>query len=644
MADGSRLSARSWIPETANHHPVAAIIEYHPYGKSRATAISDACRYRYLAGFGYACIRVDIRGTGDSEGLITDEYTHQELMDGIELIAWVGNQPWCSGAVGLTGISWSGFNALQIAALRPPGLKAIISCCSSDNRYADDVHYLGGTVLAGDMLPWATTLQSICAQPPDASTLGADWQEQWLNRLENLPHFVEHWLSHPLRDAYWQHGSVCEDYSGIECPTFLVGGWADGYTNSILRLLENLSSPNLGIIGPWAHNWPDTASPGPAIGFLKEALRWWDYWLKGEDTGIMDEPQLRYWLAGPTSSSIAPQAGGWVAESCWPVREPTVVELAINQHGLASAPAEVTPVTIQADLGHGLNAGVWCPFGLSAQLPGSQNHDDETSQCFDSDALTKSLTILGNPSVDIEVASNKPFGHLVIRLCAIGPDKVSTLISRTAHNLNHSMDHSEHAILKPGVFKKLRINLDACASKVPAGHRLRLALSSSYWPLVWPTPETARLSIRSGSARLTLPLADSAVYERAFEQPEYARSLDYEVLQRPEFARSSDLQSGRYEVNQHSGTGRIRLPGGVESSSTSRDSYFLDRAGPLNCKVISRRSAEVSQSAGLSNTEIRSEMSADGIHFFVSTHLSVSFEGESFFTRQWDFKAARLDC
>ncbi|MGH3015726.1 MAG: CocE/NonD family hydrolase, partial [Gaiellaceae bacterium] len=320
LADGTRLAARIWLPEDAEDDPVPAILEFLPYRKTDGTAIRDAARQPYLAGFGYAAVRVDVRGTGESDGTLTDEYTEQEQEDALEVLAWLRAQPWCDGTLGMWGISWGGFNSLQIAARRPPGLRAIVTLCSTDDRYADDVHYRGGCVLALDMLHWASSMLTWNARPPDPRLYGEGWREAWLERLETLTPWIEHWLGHQRRDGYWQHGSVCEDYAAIECPVFAVGGFADGYTNAVPRLLAGLSVPRKGLVGPWAHAFPDDALPGPSIGFLQECVRWFDHWLKGAGNGVMDEPMLRVWM----QDSVAPRPqyelrpGRWVAEPAWP--------------------------------------------------------------------------------------------------------------------------------------------------------------------------------------------------------------------------------------------------------------------------------------------------------------------------------------
>ncbi len=179
-------------------------------------------------------------GSGDSDGILEDEYLPLEQSDGVEVVRWLASQPWCSGRVGIIGKSWGGFNALQIAAHAPDELGAIISVASTDDRYSDDVHYMGGCVLAWTALNWASTMLAYNARPPDPAVVGDDWRDIWFERMERTPPFIEAWMSHQRRDEFWQQGSVCEDYSAITCPVYMVGGWSDAYRNSILRFLRAL--------------------------------------------------------------------------------------------------------------------------------------------------------------------------------------------------------------------------------------------------------------------------------------------------------------------------------------------------------------------------------------------------------------------
>ena len=443
LADGTRLAARIWLPEDAEQDPVPAILEYLPYRKGDAFAQRDSRHHPYFAGHGYAGVRVDLRGTGDSDGIIEDEYLPQEQEDAIDVIAWLAEQPWCSGAVGMLGISWGGFNGLQVAARRPPALKAVISMCASDDRYADDVHYVGGCVLAIDMLPWAATMLTGNALPPDQAVVGDGWRETWLQRIEHTPPFIEAWLAHQRRDGYWRQGSVCEHYEAIDVPVYAIGGWADGYSNAIPRLVEGLPGPRKGLIGPWSHAFPQDGAPGPAIGFLQECLRWFDQQLKGIETGIMDEPRLRVWMQEPvapaTHHTLRP--GRWVSEPAWP--PPDAQEWTWD-----FSPAE--PISHRSIESTGLDAGAWCADGGEGDWPGDQRAEDERSLSFTSAPLDEPIEILGFPEVTLGIEVGRPSALAVVRLCDVDPDGASLLITRGVLNLNHRDGHADAKPLEPG--------------------------------------------------------------------------------------------------------------------------------------------------------------------------------------------------
>jgi predicted acyl esterase len=407
MPDGARLAARVWLPADAEERPVPAIVEYIPYRKRDGTVWRDGIMQPYIAGHGYAILRIDLRGTGDSDGLITDEYTRQEHDDGVAAIAWVAGQPWCTGRVGMIGVSWGGFNALQIAARRPPALAAIITICASDDRYSDDAHYMGGCVL-NEHLVWGAAIFAQAALPPDPLIVGERWREMWLERLHHSPLWVPTWLEHQRRDAYWKYGSVSEDYGAIRCPVYAVGGWADAYRNSVSRLLANLEVPCKGLVGPWVHGWPMLGEPGDPIDFLKEALRWWDQWLKGRDTGITREPRYRVWMQEPTPRNVRSPAATGTLDRRGAVASPRIVprRLHLNPGRLGTRPEEEIALHHASVQYNGAASGSWCPYG--GDLDTDQQADDGRSLVFDSLPLTERLEILGAPTVDLELASIVP--------------------------------------------------------------------------------------------------------------------------------------------------------------------------------------------------------------------------------------------
>jgi putative CocE/NonD family hydrolase len=409
---------------------VPAILEYLPYRKRDFTRARDEPMHRYFAGHGYAAIRVDVRGTGESEGLLLDEYLEREMIDGVEVIDWIAAQPWCSGTVGMMGKSWGGFNALGVAARRPAALQAILTVCASDDRFADDAHFMGGCLL-NENLTWGTMLLALAALPPDPDLVGPHWRAMWRSRLEAAVLFPEIWLSHPYRDTYWRQGSVCDDLRAIECPVYAVGGWADAYTNAIPRLLAGLRGPRKGLVGPWSHTYPHDGTPGPAIGFLQEALRWWDRWLKGIENGVMDGPSYRVWMQESVRPSARPadRPGRWVGEASWPSPRIRPRRWAFGP-GRLREEADGVPAQLawRSRQTVGAAGGDWCSFGVE-DLPGDQQDDDAGSLIFDSAPLGERLEMLGTPQVVLEVGLDRPEAFVAVRLNEIFPDGASARVT-----------------------------------------------------------------------------------------------------------------------------------------------------------------------------------------------------------------------
>ncbi|MCZ7596742.1 MAG: CocE/NonD family hydrolase [Gammaproteobacteria bacterium] len=545
MPDGVRLAARLFLPADSDDNPVPAILEYIPYRKRDLMRARDEPIHRYFAAHGYASVRVDVRGSGDSDGLLEDEYSPQELADALDLIAWISAQPWCSGPVGMMGISWGGFNALQVASLGPPELEAIITLCSTDDRYADDAHYMGGCLLNENM-QWGSILTMNTAYPPDPDVVGERWRDMWLARIDALEPFAARWMSHPWRTDFWKHGSVCEDYDRITTPVYAIGGWADGYSNAVPRLVANLSCPRKGLIGPWAHNFPHDATPGPSVGFLQEAVRWWDHWLKGRDTGIMDEPVLRAWM----QEWVEPQPqyedwpGRWVGEDAWPSPRIAPRTFQLDVGNLADEVTDSRELSFRSPQTTGLRGGEWCGFGVDGEMPPDQRPDDGGSLVFDSDPLDERIEVLGAPVLEVEIASDRPVALLAARLCDVAPDGSSLRVSYGLLNLCQRDSREAPEPLEPGRPYRVRLQLNDLAHAFAAGHRIRLALSSSYWPIAWPSPEPAALTVRTGISTLTLPARpprpeDGAL--REFEPPEAAPGTPHTKLRRMPMRRSIEI-------------------------------------------------------------------------------------------------------
>lgn len=650
MPDGVRLAARLWIPSGAEAETVPAILEYIPYRKNDLYAVRDQARFSYLAAHGYAGVRLDVRGSGDSEGVLTDEYVRQEQDDALAAIAWIAAQPWCNGAVGMIGKSWGGFNGLQVAARRPPALRAVVSLYSTDDRYADDAHYMGGCLLTGQMLGWGTNLAMCSTMPPDPMSVGERWMQMWQERLEAFHPQVDTWLRHQRRDEYWKHGSVCENFADITCAVYAVGGWCDGYRDAVLRLMAGLSCPRKGLIGPWSHQYPmDDFEPGPHIGFLQEVVRFFDHFMKGEDTGIMAEPALRVFLqeSVPPATHYPERAGRWAAEPSWPSPGVSPRRFYLNDGELSFAPSSAGhPVSWAGLQTAGQDAGAWCAFGNPLDAPPDQRCEDGTSLSFTSAPLEYDLVILGNPAAHLELCTDQPNALVVVRLCDIAPDGASTLITRGLLNLTHADSHEHPEPLEDGKRFAADVKLQSAGQVVPAGHRLRVAVSPTYFPWAWPSPAPVVLSLFPGASFLDLPLrSDKPPDARShpFGPPEIGPSLDTELRgQRPgSHVVLKDPLSGRLEVRHSAPSATERLPGGLVIEAQTSSGCEITESQPLSARYHVQRAQSFSRDDWNARLEVRYELTSDARTFFLTANVAAYTNGNRFFSREWSFQIPR---
>ncbi|PHR18791.1 MAG: peptidase S15 [Hoeflea sp.] len=644
MPDGCRLSARIWMPKDAEADPVPLILEHLPYRKRDGTIVRDSITHPWMAGQGYACVRVDMRGNGDSEGVMSDEYTPQELQDACDVIAWAVAQPWCSGTAGMMGISWGGFNSLQVAALRPPALKAIITICSTADRFADDIHFKGGCLL-GENFGWAAQMLSYSSRPPDPLLMGPGWRELWLNRLREMPFLAREWISRQTRDEYWKHGSVCEDYSAIEAAVLSIGGWHDGYRNTISNLVENLDAPVKGIVGPWIHKYPHYAGPEPRIGFLQEAKRWWDHWLKGIDNGAENLPDYRAWLM----DSIAPQRwvderpGRWIAETDWPSAAIDKLSLDLGDGTLGQA-AISTPVSVCSPLDCGSQGGEYFPFAYGPELPDEQTPDDLKSACFDGEALGEPLDIAGAPKLVIRARADKPLAQLAVRLCDLRPDGSSALISMGVFNLAHRISAETPEPLEPGEVFETTLPLDQIAYRIPAGHRLRIAVSTSYWPFIWPAPEHATVTLEGGTLQLPCRTVLADQDECSFEKPVGAAPWQHENLRPSASTRSTetDPDTGVVSIVVFNDAGENRdLEHGLVSGSTTRECWSIHPDDPLSANAHISWEQTGGRDRWWTKTVAEMEMRCDRKWFYITGKLVATENDAVMFEKEWDEKIPR---
>jgi predicted acyl esterase len=457
--------------------------------------------------------------------------------------------------------------------------------------------------------------------PPDPMLVGDRWRAMWLERLENVPLFFETWLQHQRRDAYWKHGSVCEDYTAIRCPVYAVGGWTDAYTNAIPRLLERLTAPRKGLIGPWAHGYPHFARPGPQIGFLQEMLRWWDYWLKGIDTGVMDEPMLRAWMTESVKPASHHEAlpGRWVAEPSWTPPGITSRRLFLTDEGLRNEAAPLTARALCSPQTVGKCSGDWVPFGRGHDQAGDQREDDTRSLIFETPPLEEAIEILGAAIVTLELASDRPMANLVVRLCDVHPPGESLRVSYGVLNLAHRDGHETPAPLAVGERYRVRIKLNDAGSVFPPGHRIRLAISTAYWPMIWPAPEPATLLVSRGT--LELPVRPPRATDALLKPLPGSESAPPE---KPTIIRRGEMRIERID----------RL--GLELGTHSDSKYHVEENDPISAVAELRRTWTVSRDAWQIRVETQMRLSCTRDAFLLQGGLRAWEGADEVSHRKWD--------
>jgi putative CocE/NonD family hydrolase len=591
-----------------------------------------------------------MRGSGESTGILRGEYLQSEQDDTIDVLDWIASQPWCSGETGMIGISWGGFNGLQVAARRPASLKAIVTIASTDDRYSDDIHYMGGVML-NDNLAWSAYMFAHNSQPPDPALVGERWRDIWMERLEaNDPWFLN-WIPHQRRDAFWQHGSICERYDDIGCAVYAVGGWADAYSNAVPRLLANLKCPKKGLVGPWAHKYPHFGKPGPRIGFLQETLRWWDHWLKGKNTGIMEEPEYRVWM----QESVEPlpfyetRPGRWVAEPSWPSARIKTSELFLNPGSLSARKEPPKQLLIHTPQHLGVRQGEWFSFGFVPDGPADQREDDGASVVFDTDPLTTRLEVLGSPILYLSVSADKPNAFIAARLNDVAPDGASTRISYGILNLTHRSSHEHPEALVPGQTYQIQLRLNDVAHAFAPGHKLRISLSNTLWPLLWPSPESVSIYLDSGLSSLELPVRTDSTGDESlpeFYGSEASKPQSSELLEEGGFERSIERDEARgvtrYRVVIDSGLERLTDHGWEYGSTSTEEFEIFDEEPNSNKATIHWISRCNRQDMNLcTRTETRSTLRSTPSEFLFSASLEAFEADKRVYFNEWEERFPR---
>ena len=657
VSDGLELSANLWLPigrPDATDERFPAILEMIPYRKDDWRAAGDQSRGEWLAARGYAFCRLDVCGTGSSPGIALDEYTARETQDGADAVAWLAAQPWSNGNVGMWGISYGGFTAIQVAKLRPPALKAIVPVMATDDRYTDDVHYIGGCVTVSELSQYAVSMVGMNALPARAEDRGAAWTHEWRDRLEQTPVWLFEWLRQQHDGPYWRQGSLAPDYDAIEAAMFMIGGWMDEYVDPILRMHERCTAPRRSLIGNWVHSLPDDAYPGPNLDWLHELVRFFDHWLKGIDNGVMDEPGFVAFRREYAEPEPFPAAwpGEWIALTTWPPADAAehVLYLATGPlplvGGLAAAPPSGDPAEVER-FRHRPTVGTraalsWGAGGAPNGLGRDLRPDESFGPTFTSEPLSEPLDVVGVPAAILAWESSVPVATAVVRLTDVAPDGTSAQVTAGILNLTHRDSHTAPAPLEPGGVAIVRVPMRSTAYRFHPGHRIRLSVASSAWPVVWPSPFVAEYGLHLGGdagSRLVLPILPSGATTLPVPPfkttPAGLREFGTSTEEPPTWRVTDDVIDGTVTVSS-SEFGEVVLPGGRTSLYSGERLEMTARDDdPAHARMHNEVVYRLRDHGSEIEIEASGTVRSTETDFHMNVGLRVTLDGAPFFERGW---------
>ena len=649
------LAARLWMPKITEDTAVPAILEYIPYRRRDFTRSRDEAIHTKFAEAGYASLRVDIRGSGDSDGLLHDEYSPQELQDGLKVIEWIANQSWCDGSVGMMGKSWGAYNSLQIAALQPPALKAIIPVMGTDDRWKEDIHFRNG-LMATDNFWWGSIMQLMNTSPPDRDVVGKKWKKMWLERLDSMSLWTKNWAENQTNCEMWQHGSVSQNYSDIKVPVFYITGWGDLFRDTPFRLAEHLDVPFKLIVGPWAHLYPHEAVPSPKIDFIEKAILWWDYWLKGKKNGIMDEPPLVFYEIENSDPKPLKDVskGKWIAEKEWPSDNIINQKFYLNEMKLCNtAPPKGSIIEVNSPQHYGMSSGDITSFGILGDTPIDCRNDDGGGTTFRSAPIDLPINILGHPEVDITLTADRGQGFISALLIAEAPDGTQTLITRGFYNLMHRFSDRRPDKISVGEKMRITIALQGISFKVPTCHRLLLRLGSTYWPVIWPSPENVTLSIQLDACLLKVPVRmKNTANDRNlnFAEPKKYQNTAFSTVKSGKVERDFKIDLTTGEV-----THRVFIDGGVfgpvgevffnEINTSFHDvserCYRIHPKDPLSAKAEMKQTRRIKKENLDIFLETWSYQTSTVENFIIKAWCKCWENGKLVHSKDWDYSVAR---
>jgi uncharacterized protein len=591
LNDGVGLAANAYFPADAEG-PLPALVSYYPYHKDDLLgALFDDVR-RYFAEHGYVELLVDFRGTGASEGYCWDTWDAvAEGRDGAEIVEWIAAQPWCDGNVGFWGMSYGGITCFNVAAQQPPHLRACLPLFGSPDIYRDFINPGGVPNAIGNAVR-ETFMLAMDLAPPTYTEGVPEWRERWrerLRRLEDGDLWSLAWQSHPDYDEHWRRRAP--DLAKIEAPTFGIGGWNDIFPDGMVRAYKQISAPSKLVMGPWIHLAPHTSEREP-WSWQRQAVRWWDRWLKGERNGIDEEPAVALFVQGEER---------WRSSDAWPDEELRRFHPAAAGELLDQAPAGPGEDRYRAEFTVGARGALFDPMGVGLGYPPEQALDNLKSLSYTTAPLAEDLWICGSPVAGFTVVLEQGEElDLVAKLSDVAPDGSSAHVATGWLNGRHAAGADAPADPQPGVPTEYRVPLWATSYRIPAGHRLRLSLSCADFPHSFPTATRPQIAVRLGAGTvLELPVAPAlaSAPDPGLERPEKVGENEFLIRAEPEWRVEEDLGAARLAVTYGTSLD-FALPQGPEWHLDFGGVATVDDARPDGAKVDSHAQITVRLGSG----------------------------------------------
>lgn len=501
MRDGVALAANVFLPNHGGPFPV--ILTRTPYGKGDEKS-GDAKRY---CAAGYALVVQDCRGRGTSEGR-WDPFRH-EGEDGFDTQEWVGHQPWCNGRIGTSGGSYVGWTQWAAAARGSRYLTCMVPVVPFTDAY-HEIAYLGGAFQLSLCFGWGTGVGGLKLAPIQ---LGEAYNflplNRWDEQGDKRVFFLRDWVAHPSYDDYWRARGIDGRFERVTVPALNVGGWYDIFSKPTLEHIAGVrrhSTNRLArrnqfvVMGPWGHG-----VGGQKLGELdfgasarldlgKLQYDWFEYWLQGKETGVQEWPPVRVFVMGENV---------WRNEQEWPLARTRYTPWYLHSGGRAATRGgdgtltEVTPGAEPADRftydpaqpvpTKGGNNLVGTPIGPFDQ---GSVEDRPDVLVYTSPALEKAIEVTGPVKVILHAASSARDTDFTAKLVDVHPDGRAYNLCDGIRRARYRESFTVPKLLEPGGTNRFEIDLWVTSNLFPAGHRVRLEISSSNFPRFDRNPNT----------------------------------------------------------------------------------------------------------------------------------------------------------